>query len=186
MQGLQVVPLLHPRPGEADPEMTRMQPMLRIERLERRLSPDLTSDAEWLRTDARTVCEGGQYRLRIINSMRYTDEDVRQFGAAQVRAWIDDDHRCYDAFQRGEWWFLDACAVATIAVFVGREKVGSFEVMSSCLGGIESDAPRSHLDEITDEMVGELREQLRGWGFAEVDAVEADYVVEDDCIAVPV
>jgi hypothetical protein len=163
-----------------------MQADLILERIERRLSVDPVTDAEWLRTEAKTVMEHGLRTLRIINSMRYSDEDVRQFGAAQVRAWIDDDHRCYDAFQRGEWWFLDACAVATIAVFVGREKVGSFEVMSSCLGGIESDAPRSHLDEITDEMVGELREQLRGWGFAEVDAVEADYVVEDDCIAVPV
>ena len=83
-----------------------MNATLTVERIERRLSIDMTSDAEWLRTETQTF--GGE--LQIVDSMRYSDETSPSMEPEQVQAWIAEDHRRYTDFQNGEWWFRSAQA----------------------------------------------------------------------------
>ena len=152
-----------------------MQATLTLERIERRLSVDMISDADWFLT--RVDTSGGQ--LRIVESMRFTDEDVRTYGAAQIREWIAEDHRRYEAYERGDWWFLDAYATAVIGVYLGEERVGQVLYCSPVIGGIESDAPREYLDEMTQVLVTEVKEELADRGFEGLDEVEVRYVLSE-------
>ncbi len=156
-----------------------MNATLTVERIERRLSIDMTSDAEWLRTETQTF--GGE--LRIVDSMRYSDEDVAQYGPEQVQAWIAEDHRRYTDFQNGEWWFLDAQAFAIIGVDLAGERVGRIRSSSMIVGGIESDADRAYLDELTDALITEVREELAARGFTDLDQIETPYVPSETWIA---
>ena len=156
-----------------------MQATLVLERIERRLSVDPILDCDWLRTTADTA-EG---HLRILASMRYCEEDVRKYGAAQVRAWIAEDQRRYEAFGEGEWWYLDAYATAIIGVHLGEERIGQVRYCSMVLGGIESDSPREYLDEVTAVLVTEVKEELRSRGFTDLDEVETPYALSEHWIA---
>jgi hypothetical protein len=149
-----------------------MQAELRVERIERRLSPDEVSDADWLRTETDTTADG---QLRIVESCRYSDDDVAVYGGEQVQAWIDADHRRREGLQR-DWWFLDAAAVAVIGVHTGDERIGEIEVASSHLGGIESDAPVDHLLDVTADLFAELKDELRRVGLTVPDAMDGPLV----------
>ena len=156
-----------------------MQATLTLEAIQRRLSVDPISDAEWLRTTADTA-DG---HLKILASMRYSAEDVHQYGAAQVREWIAEDERRYQAFGEGEWWFVEAQAVAVIGVHLGEERVGQVLFCSSVIGGLESDAPREHLDEMTEVLVREVKEELSARGFTDLDEVETPYRLSEAWVA---
>lgn len=155
-----------------------MQAELTVERVERRLSLDEVSDGEWLRTEAETDEDG---QLRIVESCRYSDEDVVTYGAEQVQRWIEEDMRRYDTFG-DSWWFVDALAVAVIGVRVGEAQIGTFEVASGCIGGVESDAPLSYYGEVTDELVAELREQLQAQGLSIPEDLDTPLVCSDPCV----
>lgn len=149
-----------------------MAATLQLERIERRLSTDEVSDAEWLRTETDADDDGQPH---IVSSWRYGDNDIATYGASQVEAWIAEDHSRYQAFG-DSWWFVDAQAVAVIGVHVGEEKLGTVELTSACVGGIESDAPVGYYDELTGELIEELKEQLMAQGLLVPDGVEAPYV----------
>jgi hypothetical protein len=155
-----------------------MQATLIVERIERHLAVDPVSDAEWLRTRTDTA-EG---RLRILESMRYTDADVRKYGEAQLRTWIGDDHRRYEEFQRGNWWFVDAQVVAIIGVQLGEGRFGQVRFGSTLIGGIESDATRGYLDEMTDILVTEVKGELAARGFTGLDDLETPYVLSESWV----
>lgn len=155
-----------------------MQATLQLERIERRLSPDEISDADWLRTETETT-EDGQFR--IVKSCRYSEDDVDKYGAAQVREWVAEDQRRYKGLG-DDWWFIDAQTVAIIAVEVGEEQLGTFEISSGCVGGVESDAPREYLGELTDELIAELREQLQAQGLSIPEDLETPYVCSQPCL----
>ena len=157
-----------------------MQARLVVERIERRISVDTVSDAEWLRTEAETTDEGG---LRILDSVRYSDDDVREHGAAQVREWIAEDHRRYRGFQEGEWWFLDVCAVAVIGVHLDEDRIGQVGLGSVAVGGIGSDTSREYLDEMTGILVTEVKDELTARGFIGLDEVETPLVVSEPWVA---
>lgn len=155
-----------------------MQAELTVERIERRLSPDEISDADWLATEIETDSEG---RLTIVKSCRFSNEDIAKYGAAQVQAWIEEDHRRYDLLGQ-DWWFVDALAVAIIGVHAGKVQLGTFEIFSGCVGGVESDAPREYLDELTGELVTELKEQLVGQGLIVPEGLDTPLVCSGSCL----
>jgi len=148
-----------------------MTATLQLERIERRLSIDEVSDAEWLRTE--TGADDGQ--LHIVSSWRYGDSDIARYGAARVREWIAEDHSRYHSFG-DSWGFVDAQAVAVIGVHVRDEKLGTLELSSACVGGIESDAPVDYYDELTDELIEDLKQQLAEQGLPVHDRVDTPYV----------
>jgi len=145
---------------------------LQLEHIERRLSMDEVSDAEWLRTEAGADDDG---QLHIVNSWRYCDSDIARYGAAQVREWIAEDHSRYYSFGHS-WGFVDAQAVAVIGVHFRDEKLGTLELSSACVGGIESDAPVDYYDELTDELIEDLKQQLTEQGLLVPDRVQTPYV----------
>ena len=156
-----------------------MHATLIVERIERRISIDMISDAEWLRTQT-DIVDG---ELRIVDSMRYSDEDIAQYGAVQVQTWIAEDHRRYRRFVEGYWWFVDAQAVAVIGVHLDGERIGRVRCSSMIVGGIESDADRAYLDELTDILITEVREELIARGFTELDRIETPYVSSESSVA---
>lgn len=149
-----------------------MTATLQLERIERRLYMDEVSDAEWLRTQTDAGDDG---QLHIVSSLRYGDNDIATYGAAQVREWIAEDHGQHQSFG-DSWGFVDAQAVAVIGVHVGEEKLGTFELSSACVGGTESDTPVEYYDELTDELAEDLKKQLTEQGLLVPERVEAPYV----------
>lgn len=155
-----------------------MQAELSVERIERRLSLDEVSDADWLRTETETTEDG---QLLIVKSCRLSNGDVAKYGHEQVQAWIDEDQRRYQRLG-DEWWLLNAQAVAVVAVMAGTERLGAIEISSGSVGGIESDAPREYYDELSGELVSELKEQLLEQGLSIPDDVAMIYVCSDPCL----
>lgn len=133
---------------------------LRVERVERRISMDEVSDAEWLRTQTMTDDDG---QLQIAHSWRYGDGDIATYGAAQVSQWIFEDHRRLADLGRG-WWFVYLEAVAVVGVHAGDKRIGEIEVRSLGIGGVESDASRDHYDGLAAEELSQLRDELQGYG----------------------
>lgn len=155
-----------------------MQATLNLERIERRIALDIMSDAEWLLS---TVDESdGQ--LRILASRRYTDDDVRKHGAAQVLAWIAKDRQRHRQFQQGEWWWVTICAVAVVGVHLGDERIGQVGYQSMVVS-VESDVARAFLDRATDVLVTEVRDALAELGFTDVDSVPTPYAPTEPWVA---
>lgn len=152
-----------------------MQTELRVERVERRLSLDEVSDASWLRTQTETTDDG---QLRIIESCRYDDQDVAQYGAAQVSQWIMEDHRRLAGLGR-DWWFVHLEAVALVGVYAADKRIGEIEVRSMGVGGIESDASKQHYDDLSAEELSELRDELLGYGLTMPGDETIPYCVEN-------
>jgi len=145
---------------------------LRVERVERRISMDEISDAEWLRTQTVTDDDG---QLHIVHSWRYGDGDVAKYGPERVSQWIMGDHRRLADFGRG-WWFVHLEAVATVGVFAGDKRIGEVEVRSLGIGGVESDASRDHYDDLAAEELSQLRDELQGYGLTMPDDHDIAYV----------
>jgi len=151
---------------------------LRVERVERRLSVDEVSDAEWLRTQTETGDDG---QLRIVSSWRYSDDDVAKYGAAQVSQWIMEDHRRLGGFGR-DWSFFHLEALAVVGVYAGDRRIGEVEVRSMGVGGIESDAPKEHLDDLSAAELSELRDELLGYGLTMPADKTIPYSVENSLL----
>lgn len=152
-----------------------MQVELRVERVERRISPDEVSDAEWLRTETATTDDG---RLHVIHSWRYGNADVAKYGPERVSQWIMDDHRRLAAFGR-IWWFVHLEAVATVGVYAGNQCIGEVEVSSMGIGGIESDASRDHYDDLAAEELSQLRDELQQYDLTMPDDDDIPYVCSE-------
>lgn len=149
-----------------------MTATLHLKHVERRISLDPLSDAEWLRTK---LGDG-----HILESMRYSESDIAKYGLPQVQAWIDDDHRRLQAFENGDWWFVHLEAVAVVSVMLGDCELGYIEASHSCVGGVESDSPQCHFDELTQDLVADIKAELADLGFADVESVETIDVRSDE------
>lgn len=134
-----------------------MKAEMNLHHIERRISPDPLSDAEWLRTKLQG--------RRILQSQRYSDADIAKYGLKQVKSWVAEDHERLAALDRGEWQFMDLELVAIGSLSVGQHELGQVEVLHSCVGGIESDCGE-YLDELTGELLDEMLHELQGIGFA--------------------
>jgi hypothetical protein len=99
-----------------------------------------------------------------------------QLGLGQVGAWVAADDDRHAAFKRGDWWFLDVQAVAIVQVVVSDEVIGQFGYCSMLFGGIESDAPRDYLDQMSSVLVREVTETLADLGLVIPDGIDTPYV----------
>ena len=134
-----------------------MNAAIALHHIERRISPDPVSDAEWLRTKLQ-----GNH---IVQSQRYSDGDIAKYGLKQVKQWIAEDHRRLAGLDRGEWEFMDLELSAVATLTVGQQDLGQVKVLHSCVGGIESDCGE-YLDELTRELADEMLHELHDMGFA--------------------
>lgn len=149
-----------------------MNATLHLKHIERRISLDPVSDADWLRTRLQNG--------HIIQSMRFSDTDIAKYGLGQVKAWIEDDHRRLRGFENGDWWFVNVEAVAVVSVMLGNRELGRIEASHSCVGGVESDSPQCHFDELTQDLVADIKAELADLGFADVESVETIDVRSDE------
>jgi len=141
-----------------------MNVSLHLKHIERRISLDPISDANWLRTKL----ENGH----IVESMRFSDEDIAKYGLEQVKAWIEEDHRRLRGFEDGDWWFVHVEVVAVVGVMLEDRELGRIEVLPSCVGGVESDSQQCAFEELTQDLVAELKSGLGELGFSDMDSVE--------------
>lgn len=148
-----------------------MMAELNIQRIEPRVAPDLTSDANWLLT----TMDGDH----IVDSVRYSDFDVAEYGIDKVRDWIADDTERYAAWQRDEWGFLDMRLVAVVAVQAAGQQVGTLEIDGPALGGIESDAGDDYMTEVVGDLAAEFHAELEAVGFTTLDATLVGPIVTE-------
>lgn len=142
-----------------------MNATVALHHIERRVSSDPFSDAEWLRTTLR-----GRH---IVQSQRYSDSDIAKYGLKQVKQWIAEDHRRLAGLDRGEWGFVDLQLVAIGNLTVGQRDLGRVEVLHSCVGGIESDCGE-YLEELTSELAEEMVHELQDLGFSATELPVVD------------
>jgi hypothetical protein len=151
-----------------------MNAELRVARIERRVSLDTISDCDWLLTEL----DGD----RVVESMRYEDGDIATYGLRKVRGWVAEDGDRYRSFGES-WWFLDMQAVAIVEVVVSDKVIGQFGYCSMLIGGIESDASRDYLDEMSGILVREVTETLADLGLTIPDGIDTPYVQGDPWLA---
>ena len=144
---------------------------LNITRIEPRISPDPISEPDWLLT----TIDGN----RVVQSMRYGDADVAEYGIERVRAWVAEDRQRYEAWRRDEWGFLDLRLVAVVEVSADGLRIGTLEVDGPALGGIESDAGDEYVKTVVGELLEEFRPDLAGSGFGGLDCIVPTGIVSE-------
>jgi len=100
----------------------------------------------------------------VVDSCRYSDDDVKTHGHAAVQGWIDQDRARLADYGR-TWSCVGVRAEAQIAT--GGPKYWTVQtVTSGGLWGIESDSDESYFDEVGAEELAALRTILEDLGFA--------------------
>jgi hypothetical protein len=130
---------------------------LSIGRVEARISPDPVSEPDYLVT----TLDGS----RVVESMRYGNGDVAQYGIQAVRQWAAEDLQRYQAWERDEWRFVDVRLVAIVEVSADERQVGRVEIDGPVLSGVESDAGEEYMNEIVGDLAGEFSAELTEVGF---------------------
>lgn len=141
-----------------------MNAQLSIARIEPRLSPDFVTEPDHLLT----TLDGD----RVLESVRYGDRDVAQYGIEQVKGWIGQDLQRYRDWERSLWQFVNVRLVAVAEVRAGERVVGSLQIDGPALGGLESDCGDDYMSEVVAELADEFRHELALLGFADVTHIE--------------
>lgn len=111
-----------------------------------------------------------------------SDPDTSYLDQEEFKEWKKE-------FERDHFYFIGISAEATVAVCYGRrdsENPGNFTggmgpqqtIYSGGLWGIESDSDSNHIAEIEKEQLGELREQLKNFGFSSLAISKAFKIIE--------
>lgn len=141
-----------------------MQVEVQSKRIEQVIDHDPYASAEWLRT---TICDGV-----VTESVRYTDDDVSKYGFSQVSQWVEQDHERLEAFDKGEWSFLHLQVKLIGAVWTETKELDECTVATACVGGVESDAPQEHLDQLFEELMHEVKAEAYLLGLEPTDNLE--------------
>lgn len=88
---------------------------------------------------------------------------------------VEADYERMERLQRGDWCYLNVCAVASVYVNGVHQTIRS----GGC-GGIESDSDASYFDDMRRESFAELREVLADLGFSKRAITEAIEAADDE------
>jgi len=123
---------------------------------------DPSPDLSWLETTVEDET--------IVDSCRYSDKDIAQYGIEQVQEWIEQDRR--RLAECGETWYMTGIfAEATVQTSADCRIWMHNTIRSSGIWSIESDSNDAHLRELEAEQFEELRSILadRGFTAAEIE-----------------
>lgn len=124
--------------------------------------------------------EDAQY---IIESARYTNDDVKEFGWEKVKEWIDQDHQRLDDYNRGYWRCHGVKAEALVyipvqTVFTQNKTEVHFVrhyVRTPGLWGIESDSEDAYKREVAEDELYILMDMLKTMGIVGIENLELDW-----------
>lgn len=105
-------------------------------------------------------------------SMRYSESDVDEYGREKVEDWIREDRERVENY--GDTWYevmVTPKAVISVELPTGKQVEAVIEAVTT--GGIESDAPKKHLEEMQEDALRELKTELMKLGFPEDAATTA-------------
>jgi len=142
---------------------------LNITHIEPRISPDPISEPDWLLT----TIDGDH----IVDSMRYGDANIAEYGIERVQGWVTDDQERYADWQRDAWHFVDLRLVAVVEVSTDGRRIGTLEIDGPALGGIESDAGDEYMVSVVGELFEEFKPDLAGFGFDDGDSIVPTEIV---------
>jgi len=117
----------------------------------------------------------------ITKSMRYSDEDIAEFGAEQVGQWIAEDLQQIADFDAGKLEMWGIRAEAELLHTSDDINAGSLhDIMTPGLWGVESDSDDGYLKEVGEEELADLRAILVDMGISqeEFDACEVYWPTE--------
>lgn len=106
-------------------------------------------------------------------SMRYTENDVEEYGEDQVKQWIREDTERLNDWKRGEWWMAHATPKATITIETNTGKQLTSTVEAPGVGGVASDTPKEDLEQVESDVLLELKHILKEMGFSSKDIYKA-------------
>jgi hypothetical protein len=124
---------------------------------------DPSPDLSWLETKIEDE--------KIVDSCRYTDKDIAQYGIEQVQEWIEQDRR--RLAECGETWHMTGIfAEASIQTSEDGRIWMYNTIRSSGIWSVESDSNDAHLRELEAEQFEELQSILVDLDFtaAEIEA----------------
>lgn len=114
-------------------------------------APDNDPDLSWLET--KLDGDGN-----IVESVRYSQEDMEQYGKEQVLGWIQED--CQGLKELGETWHMIGIYAEAAVVVCGTIQT----IRTPWLWGIESDSEKEHKAGVALEELDSLRGILDALG----------------------
>lgn len=98
---------------------------------------------------------------------------IKEHGSlkAAIFHYAQEDYKRFINFYRNNWHYLILIVTAKIEITINGSVLTS--VIYETLGGIESDSPKSYLDETKAEVINMMKSQLLTLGFTEDDINEA-------------
>ncbi|MFW6027001.1 MAG: hypothetical protein ACOCRX_11760 [Candidatus Woesearchaeota archaeon] len=102
--------------------------------------------------------------LNIINSDRYTNEDVKKYGQEKVLEWIKDDEKHYKKFINGDLWMNGLQTIAKIYLPNNMNGYTIQYIRSHSTCGIASDSIEEGIQGIKDDQLYELEKYLKMLG----------------------
>ncbi len=105
-------------------------------------------------------------KQEIISSMRYTNEDIKTQGWAQIKCWIDEDQARLQEFYSGGLGCIGIKAKTLIYIPKGSDTYLMQEIASGGLWGIESDSDDQSIKEIEDSQLADLKDTLDQLGIS--------------------
>lgn len=131
---------------------------------------DADADLSYLETTFEKILndEGEVVGINILESARYSNDTVTEYGWEKVLQWIGEDKARLEEYGRN-WWAIGLWREATIEVTQpGSEHIARMiTIPSSGLWGIESDASQEYLREVEQQEDLDLRALLSELGFTE-------------------
>lgn len=138
-----------------------MQATLVLERIERRVWQDREANVRWFLDG---ITHGPQ-----------TQTEPPHGRPLQVA----DAVSRFAAFRRGEWRFVVVEMAAVVGVHSESCRLGEFEVVTSCAGGVPSDSAPGHFDVLTRDLTCAVKSKLMELGFGGVETVPVIEAGED-------
>lgn len=117
-------------------------------------------------------CSGGdmeRHQYRYFNpSFNYVDKQghaLPENTPEEVRKYVRQDYERMEDLNKGHWCFMGIGTEAQVSIPSGSSSVTS-KVSSGFCFGVESDAGQTHIDEMEQEQLYELKTQLKSLGFS--------------------
>lgn len=96
----------------------------------------------------------------ILKSVRYSNEDVANFGWGQVLEWISEDKVRYDDFGH-KWWYVGLQVEAEIVISTDESPIYTSQTLKGgYLGGVESDGIESAMGCYGPDYIQEMAQML--------------------------
>ena len=128
-------------------------------------------DLSWLETE---FMAGNRW---IKGSCRYTNRDIKKYGLAQVRMWVEEDHRRLKRYG-DTWCMIGIQAKAQVMVKIVGDSWICQDIRSGGLWGIESDSDEDFFKQVDEEELNNLRDNLLALGFKDDEINVAFKTVE--------